>query len=36
MALPLHGLPTFVSALYNSPHSTRWFVIGFGLDSDRS
>jgi hypothetical protein len=22
-----------VSALYNSPFSTSWFVLGFGLDS---
>jgi subtilase family serine protease len=33
LALPLQGLPSFISALYNSPHSTRWFVLGFGLDS---
>jgi subtilase family serine protease len=33
LAAPLQGLPTFISALYNSPYSTRWFVITFGLDS---
>jgi hypothetical protein len=33
LAAPLYNLPSFVSALYNSPFSTRWFVIGFGLDS---
>jgi len=33
LAAPLQNLPTFVSALYNSPFSTRWFVLGFGLDS---
>ncbi|HVC01846.1 MAG TPA: S53 family peptidase [Steroidobacteraceae bacterium] len=33
LALPLQGLPTFVSALYNSPFSTRWFVLTFGTDS---
>ncbi len=33
LALPLQGQPTFYSALYNSPYSTRWFVITFGTDS---
>jgi len=33
LAAPLQDLPTFISALYNSPNSTRWFVITFGLDS---
>jgi subtilase family serine protease len=33
LAAPLYNLPTFISALYNSPFSTRWFVLGFGLDS---
>ena len=33
LAAPLNGLPAFVSALYNSPYSTRWFVLSFGLDS---
>jgi subtilase family serine protease len=33
LAAPLQNLPSFISALYNSPHSTRWFVITFGLDS---
>jgi subtilase family serine protease len=33
LAAPLNGLPSFVSALYNSPHSTRWFVLSFGLDT---
>jgi subtilase family serine protease len=33
LAAPLNNLPQFISALYNSPHSTRWFVLMFGLDS---
>lgn len=33
LAAPLNGLPTFYSALYNSPFSTRWFVLTFGVDS---
>jgi subtilase family serine protease len=33
LAAPLYNLPSFVSALYNSPNSTRWFVLTFGLDS---
>jgi len=33
LAAPLNGLPSFISALYNSPYSTRWFVISFGLDT---
>jgi subtilase family serine protease len=33
LALPLQGQPTFISALYNSPYSTRWFVLTFGTDS---
>jgi subtilase family serine protease len=33
LAAPLYNLPSFVSALYNSPHSTRWFVLTFGLDT---
>ncbi|HUJ26551.1 MAG TPA: S53 family peptidase [Myxococcales bacterium] len=33
LAAPLQDLPTFFSALYNSPHSTRWFVLTFGTDS---
>jgi subtilase family serine protease len=33
LAAPLNGLPTFFSALYNSPYSTRWFVLTFGVDS---
>jgi hypothetical protein len=33
LALPLQGQPGFVSALYNSPFSTRWFVLTFGVDS---
>jgi subtilase family serine protease len=33
LAAPLYNLPTFISALYNSPFSTRWFVLTFGLDS---
>jgi subtilase family serine protease len=33
LALPLQGQQTFFSALYNSPYSTRWFVLTFGTDS---
>jgi subtilase family serine protease len=33
LAAPLYNLPSYISALYNSPYSTRWFVITFGLDS---
>ena len=33
LAAPLYNLPSFISALYNSPHSTRWFVLTFGLDT---
>jgi subtilase family serine protease len=33
LAAPLYNLPDFVSALYNSPYSTRWFVLTFGLDT---
>jgi subtilase family serine protease len=33
LALPLQGQATFYSALYNSPFSTRWFVLTFGDDS---
>jgi len=30
LAAPLSGQPNFMSALYNSPFSTRWFVIAPG------
>ena len=33
LAAPLNNQPRFISALYNSPHSTRWFVLVFGVDS---
>ena len=33
LAAPLQNLPSFYSALYNSPFSTRWFVLTFGTDS---
>jgi subtilase family serine protease len=33
LAEPLGNTTNFVSALYNSPFSTRWFVITFGTDS---
>jgi subtilase family serine protease len=33
LAAPLSGQPSFISALYNSPFSTRWFVITFGVDT---
>ena len=36
LAAPLNNLSQFVSALYNSPHSTRWFVIDFGVDTTLS
>ena len=32
-AAPLSGQPSFISALYNNPFSTRWFVISFGVDT---
>jgi hypothetical protein len=33
LAAPLDNTTDFYSALYNSPFSTRWFVITFGTDS---
>lgn len=33
LAAPLGNTTDFYSALYNSPFSTRWFVITFGTDS---
>jgi len=33
LAAPLQNVPDFFSALYNSPFSTRWFVLTFGTDS---
>jgi subtilase family serine protease len=33
LAAPLNNQPKFISALYNSPFSTRWFVLMFGVDS---
>ncbi len=33
LAEPLDGTTDYISALYNSPFSTRWFVITFGTDS---
>jgi subtilase family serine protease len=33
LAEPLENTTTYFSALYNSPFSTRWFVITFGTDS---
>ncbi len=33
LAAPLENTTDFYSALYNSPFSTRWFVITFGTDS---
>jgi hypothetical protein len=33
LAAPLKNTTDFYSALYNSPFSTRWFVITFGTDS---
>ena len=36
LASPLQNLPDLYSALYNSPFSTRWFVLTFGTDSTLS
>jgi subtilase family serine protease len=33
LAAPLYNLPSFISALYNSPFSGNWFVLTFGLDT---
>jgi subtilase family serine protease len=33
LVAPLENTTHFYSALYNSPFSTRWFTLGFGLDS---
>ena len=33
LAAPLQNTPQYYSALYNSPFSTRWFVLTFGTDS---
>lgn len=33
LAAPLGNATSFISALYNSPFSTRWFVITFGTDT---
>ena len=33
LASPLDGTTSYYSALYNSPFSTRWFVLTFGTDS---
>jgi subtilase family serine protease len=33
LAQPLENTTTYYSALYNSPFSTRWFVITFGTDT---
>ena len=33
LAAPLDGTSTYLSALYNSPFSTRWFVLTFGTDT---
>ena len=33
LAAPLDGVTDYYSALYNSPFSTRWFVITFGTDT---
>ena len=33
LAAPLENTTNYYSALYNSPFSTRWFVITFGTDS---
>jgi len=33
LAAPLFGNTSYLSAIYNSPFSTRWFVLTFGTDS---
>ncbi len=33
LAAPLYNTTTYYSALYNSPFSTRWFVLTFGTDT---
>ncbi len=33
LVAPLENTTTYYSALYNSPFSTRWFVLSFGTDS---
>jgi len=33
LAAPLQNTTQYYSALYNSPFSTRWFVLTFGTDS---
>jgi len=33
LVAPLDGTTDFVSALYNSPRSSSWYVLGFGLDT---
>ncbi len=33
LSAPLFNTTTFYNALYNSPTSTRWFVVGFGIDT---
>ena len=33
LATPTPQVTTFTSALYNSPSTTRWFVLSFGTDS---
>ncbi|HEU5200286.1 MAG TPA: S53 family peptidase [Ktedonobacterales bacterium] len=33
LAAPLDGVTSYYSALYNSPFSTRWFVLTFGTDT---
>ncbi|MFL5298852.1 MAG: protease pro-enzyme activation domain-containing protein, partial [Anaeromyxobacteraceae bacterium] len=33
LAAPLFGTTTYFSAMYNSPFSTRWFVLTFGTDT---
>lgn len=33
LAAPLNGTTSYISAFYNSPFSTNWFVITFGTDS---
>jgi subtilase family serine protease len=36
LAAPLDGVSNYMSAMYNSPFSTRWFVLTFGTDTSLS
>jgi subtilase family serine protease len=36
LTAPLFGVSDYMSAMYNSPFSTRWFVLTFGTDTSLS